>query len=416
MKVWVECKQIPCAQLLVVHKGEEILHTCQGAGADGALQRDAIFRIYSMTKPVTACLALILVERGVLSLDDPVATYLPSFANQKVFVKGEDGKTEPLKRPLTVRHLLTHTSGITYGIFGASAADKTFCCQFPAKDKKEWFAKVPLPDLVEAVANTPLMFQPGEAWHYGWSLDVLGRLLEVACAKHSSGQANVEEEVSLGELMKRELFVPLGMPDTGFEVPKEEAHRLVPCAVTKPGFGFIRPTPPGLFAAERVAPTGNFESGGGGLVSTADDFMNFMGFLQTGCVPADHRNGEGGKGKGRRLLSDASVALLKANALPGGADVKDFSHEKGAFAEGMGPGFGFGLGAMSVLTDPSAASGGFLSGKGEFGWGGVASTWFFVDPEHDLAAVFMTQLVPSSSLPMRPHLRLLAHKAAGLSK
>mmetsp|Transcript_15622 Transcript_15622/g.31273 ORF Transcript_15622/g.31273 Transcript_15622/m.31273 type:complete len:464 (+) Transcript_15622:102-1493(+) len=412
VRCWVESKQLPCAQLLLVHRDEEILHVCSGTGADGeALRRDAIFRIYSMTKPVTASLALILAEKGVLSLDDEVAKHLPCFAAQRVLVGGDGGgagsgegspKTEALKRPLTIRHLLTHTSGITYGIFGASVADELFCAQFPPELKSDWFSKVPLQTLVEAVAKTPLLFQPGEAWHYGWSLDVLGRVLQVAWA---SAEGN-GQELSLGQLMQQELFGPLGMTDTGFQVPPSDAHRLVPCAVGTPGFQFQSPSPPGHFAADRVAPCGNFESGGGGLVSTADDFMKFAQFLRTGKASSP-----AGASAGQRLLSEGSVALLKTNALPNNADVCTVSFEKGAFAEGVGPGVGFSAGAMSVLTQPEKAPGGALSGEGEFGWGGVASTWFFVDPLHDLTAVFMTQLVPSSSLPLRPQLRWLAHNA-----
>jgi CubicO group peptidase (beta-lactamase class C family) len=317
-------------------------------------------------------------------------------------------KTEALCRPITVRHLLSHTSGLTYGVFGGHAVDAMLMSHFTKAEATDWLSTVPSPQLCAAIAKTPLLFQPGAAWHYGTSSDVLGFVLEVAAARGAAAAGGeVTHPLDLGELMAAELFGPLGMGDAGFRVPKHKAHRLAECCTVRPGFGF-GPTSGTMFGSDKVRPPAVLH-GGGGLTATVDDYAKLMRFLQTGKTPA----APGGKGGGgRTLLSNESLAMMRANALPKGQDLDEASFLKGtAFSEAAGKGSGYGLGSVSVVRDPAKSPGGGLSRAGEFGWGGVASTFFFVDPASDLSAVFLTQLIPSSTYPMRPQLRHLAHWA-----
>jgi len=342
------------------------------------ITRNSLFRIYSMTKPICVVAALILVDRGKLSLDDSLANWIPCFSNSVVFVSGDENNpvTEPVARPITVRDLMMHTSGMSYGIFGASPVDKILQ-QHVGKDWMNNFKNTTLEELCIALSKTPLSFQPGTRWQYSLSIDVLGRVVEVV-----SG-------CSLDEFFTKEIFTPLHMRDTSFHVKPEDLHRLVECYDYKASAGFEvsrvaerdRSHPPVLL------------SGGGGLVSSIMDYLLFAKSLQRGSATS--------------LLKQETVELMGTNLLPEGKTLLEVG--LGGFSEMAGPGLGFGLG-VSVLTDPSVALGGQLSRVGEFGWGGVASTWFFVDPLKDLLCVFFSQVVPSTKSNIRPLLRMMAHR------
>lgn len=383
---WVQGGSLAGASALVCHGHNEVCYYGNGMADEEKkvpIARDTIFRIYSMTKPITVLAALILVDRGMLSLDDPIEKWIPEFRNgMSVYQSGDEKEmvTSPLTSSVTVKHLMTHTSGMSYGFLGNHPCDKILCGHL-LKDIAAWFRNTSLSELCTAIANTPLCFEPGTKWHYGFSTDVLGYLVEKV-----SG-------TTLPDFLQTEIFGPLFMHDTGFYVPEDKLHRLAQCYDLKgPNSGYVAST-----STERdraVMP--NFHSGGGGLVSTIDDYMKFAQcLLQQGTV------------NGVRIIGAETLKLMNLNHLPDGKEIEDMSFSSG-FSETVGRGSGFGLG-VSVCVNPTTAKGSSLSGVGEFGWGGMASTWFTIDPEKNLAVVFMTQAVPSSLLPVRSHLKWLSH-------
>ena len=353
------------------------------------LSRSTIFRIYSMTKPIVTVALLQLVAQGRVSLDDPVHSFLPSFANQRVVVDGtvDAPITEPVRRPMTLRHLLTHTSGLAYGIFGNLVSDQLLRRSVGEESSRRWYSDMTMKDLVcKHVAETPLAFHPGERFLYGLSTDVIGYIIEIVTG------------TSLSAHLKASIFDVVGMPSTGFYVPASELHRLSPCYASSPGHAFVPSTNP---ETSRSVNNPSFLSGGGGLVSTVDDYSAFVSvFLRGGLTSS-----------GVALLPLSSIDLMTTGQLPHGEDLQTFAFDA-AFSESLGPGISFGFG-VSVLLDPALVRGGGLSSEGEFGWGGVASTWFTVDRKKGRAAVFFTQLVPSSATPIRESIRMLMHWAAG---
>jgi CubicO group peptidase (beta-lactamase class C family) len=340
---------------------------------------DTLWRIYSMTKPITSVAALMLWEEGALELTDPVSRYIPSFADTRVYRSGSalNPGTEPVVEPVRVWHLLTHTSGLTYGFHHAHPVDEMY------RGKGHEFGPPRGHDLATACdtwASLPLLFQPGTEWNYGVSTDVLGRVVEVA-----SG-------MSLAAFFRERIFEPLGMTDTGFHVSGEEdLERLATLYVPKPGGGLVRSGA----MAEAITREPTFLSGGGGLASTLYDYHRFTQMLA-----------RGGELDGVRLLGPRTLAYATRNHLPGGADLETIGRP--IFAESTYQGTGFGLG-FSVVVDPAAGK--QLQGLGEYGWGGLASTAFYVDPVEELSVVFMTQLMPSSTYPIRPQLRVLVSQA-----
>jgi CubicO group peptidase (beta-lactamase class C family) len=344
--------------------------------AGAPVELDTVFRIYSMTKPVTSVAAMMLYERGLLELVDPIADYLPEFADMQVYVAGSDLKqiTVPATEPIRVWHLLTHTAGLTYGFHRAHPIDAVYRAR-----GYEWSAPTDV-DLAGAVkdwAKIPLLFQPGTEWNYSVATDVLGRLIEVV-----SG-------MSLDEFFATEILGPLGMTETAFSARGRE-DRLAALYLPKPGGGVVRSDT----AGDRVAaPT--WLSGGGGLLSTLADYHRFTQFLL--------RNGEL---DGVRLLSPRTVRFMARNHLPGNVDIE--SYGRPVFAEAPLAGVGFGLG-FAVVLDPTQTH--VLGSAGEFNWGGAASTAFWVDPAEEITAVFMTQLLPSSTYPIRPQLKQLVYSA-----
>ncbi|MDQ0376330.1 serine hydrolase domain-containing protein [Amycolatopsis thermophila] len=345
------------------------------AGLDVAV--DTRWRIFSMTKPITSVAAMMLYEEGAFELTDPIARWLPEFAEPRVFVKGSALKpvTEAATEPIRVWHLLTHTAGLTYGFHHSHPVDAIY-----RENGFEW-GTPPGADLAECTrrwAELPLVFQPGSEWNYSVATDVLGRFVEVV-----SGQP-------LDEFFARRIFEPLGMGSTGFATDSadELAALYVPDpatgkAVRNEGFSQVGRTKPACL------------SGGGGLVSTAADYHRFTQFLLNR-----------GELDGVRLLGPRTVGLMASNHLPGGVDLERYGRP--LFAEMPFHGFGFGLG-FSVLTDPVKAK--TLSSKGEYAWGGAASTAFWVDPAAEITALFFTQLLPSSTHPIRQYLRQLVYQA-----
>jgi CubicO group peptidase (beta-lactamase class C family) len=379
---YVEDGRLPGWLVLVSRRGRIVhLATCgrRDLEADLPVELDTRFRIFSMTKPVTAVAAMQLYEEGAFSLKEPVAAFIPSFADLSVYRDGPatGPRTTPATRPMLIWHLLTHTAGLTYGFHHAHPVDAMY--------RAAGFEWVPRPgaDLAECCelwAGLPLLFEPGSEWNYSVASDVLGRVVEVV-----SGQP-------LDRYFAERIFRPLGMDDTGFWVEGEAAGELAALYAAGPDGGrAVRFDQLGGRALSRPACL----DGGGGLVSTTADYHRFTQALL-----------RGGELDGARLLGSRTLAYMTRNHLPGGADLESFGRR--LFAETTFDGVGYGLG-FAVLLDPVANK--VLSNAGEFAWGGAASTFFWVDPAEQLTAIFMTQLVPSSAHPLRSELRQLVYQA-----
>lgn len=381
MARYVDGGKLPWAMAVVTRHGETAYRRCIGKAdiASGrAIEDDAILRIYSMSKPITAVAILMLYEEGLLQLDDPVSRFIPEFADTRVVVGDHGGKlaTEPLVRPITVRHLLTHTSGLIYGFSGGGTLERLYsehATDFGPQDGT-------LEAVCRRLAALPLDHQPGARWTYGVSIDVLGRIVEVI-----SGQ-------SFDRFLQQRIFAPLDMRDTFFELPPDRLDRYVPCYQRGPDDGLL----PYDGTADSVHAAGvTCFSGGGGLLSTARDYQRFAEMLRGGGALGDVR-----------ILGPRTVAFMASNHMPGGVDLAAMGQP--VFSETSYEGIGFGLG-VSVVLDPARAQ--VLTSRGEYAWGGMASTAFWVDPEQDMSVLFMTQLVPSSSYPLRRELRILASQA-----
>ena len=342
------------------------------------VEHDTIFRIYSMTKPITSVAAMMLYEEGAFELKDPVHRYLPAFGDQRVYRSGSSQApiTVPATEPVRIWHLLTHTSGLTYGFHHAHPVDAMYRA---AGYEWGWPAGVELAAACDTWASMPLLFEPGREWNYSVSTDVLGRLVEVL-----SGQP-------LDELFAERIFGPLDMTDTGFFAPEADHGRLAALYLAGPD---RKAVPSGAFGDVAKAKP-SMLGGGGGLVSTARDYLRFTELLR--------RRGEL---DGVRLLSPRTVGYMTRNHLPGGADLEQVGRP--LFAETTFDGVGFGLG-FSVTLDPAANR--VPASPGSYGWGGAASTAFFLDPSEDMVLLFLTQLLPSSTHPIRSQLQQLVQQA-----
>ena len=347
------------------------------------VEPDTLWRIYSMTKPVTSVAAMMLYEEGAFELTDPVSAFIPSFAGVRVYTGGPDLRpvTAAATEPVRIWHLLTHTAGLTYGFLRVHPVDAMYrAAGF------EW-AWPPGTDLAQACdlwAGLPLLFQPGSEWNYSVATDVLGRVIEVV-----SGQ-------SLDEFFTARVFRPLGMTDTSFWVGDDDAARLA--ALYTPGADGKAAR---LDSLGRVArKPARLNSGGSGLVSTAADYHRFLHMLlgTPGSPP--------GELDGTRLLSPRTVGYMARNHLPGGLDLETFGRP--LYAESPFAGVGFGLG-FGVMIDPVRSR--VVCSEGELTWGGAASTAFWVDQREELAVAFYTQLLPSSTYRIRPQLRQLVYQA-----
>ena len=387
-QTYVSTGKLPGALVQVWRRGELTLNTALGMAdreRQVPLAEDSIFRIYSMTKPITSVAIMMLLEECKIALDDPVSKYIPAWENLGVFAGGfmESFQTRAPARPMLVVDLLRHTSGLTYGFQQNSNVDAAY-----RKHKLGDLAvEGTLDDMIAKLATLPLEFSPGEAWNYSVATDVLGYLV----GKISG--------MSFDDFLKQRIFDPLGMVDTAFHVPQEKIGRFCACyAVGTLGSKVISPRGPMLQDDPQASlylkkPT--FLSGGGGLVSTAADYMRFARMLLNG-----------GELDGVRLLSPKTLALMTANHLPGGVDLPRMS--RSMFSEATYEGVGFGLGFATTIAPASTLIPG---SAGDFFWGGAASSFFWVDPQEDLIGLFLTQLLPSSAYPVRRQLRTLVYSA-----
>lgn len=385
---YVASGKLPGALVQVWRRGELALNSVLGLAdreRQVPLAEDSIFRIYSMSKPVTSVAIMMLVEECKIALDDPVSKYIPAWANLGVYAGGfmESFQTRPAARPMLVVDLLRHTSGLTYGFQQNSNVDAAY-----RKLKLGELATAgTLDEMIEKLATLPLEFSPGEAWNYSVSTDVLGYLVGKV-----SG-------MPFETFLKERIFDPLGMIDTAFHVPEEKAARFCACyAVGALGSKVLSDKGPVLQDDPRTSPylkPPAFVSGGGGLVSTAADYMRFARMLL-----------QGGELDGVRLLGPKTLALMTANHMPGGADLPSMS--RSMFSEATYDGVGFGLGFATTVTPATTLIPG---SEGDFFWGGAASTFFWVDPKEDLIGLFLTQLLPSSAYPVRRQLRTLVYSA-----
>ena len=373
--------KLPNAQVLVSHRGEIAHFSSQGSAREGgaAIDQASLFRIASMTKPVTSIAFMMLLEEGKVALDTPVHRVLPEFRGLGVYNGGGGGVpfvTKPLDRPMLMVDLLRHTSGLTYGFQNRSNIDAAM-----REGKFEnWHGNLDLDGFIAALGQLPLEFSPGTSWNYSVSTDVLGAVV-----------ARLEGK-TLDQVFAERIFGPLGMHDTFFAVPADKIDRLTDCYTFVPGKGKVM-YDRGEKSAWSVMP--KLLSGGGGLVSTTLDYHRFCRML------LGH-----GELEGTRIVGRKTLELMTMNHLPGGSDLAAMSQS--LFSEAANAGTGFGLG-FAVNLDPARS---MVPGSvGEFYWGGMFSTAFFIDPVEQVSMVFMTQLSPSSVYPIRRELKTLIYAA-----
>lgn len=367
MQEVVDKKQMPGVVTILARHGRVIDYRAYGVRdmASGApMTKDAIFRDFSMTKPVTGVAMMILYEQGKWLPSDPISKFVPEFAHLKVF-KGvdADGKMilEDPKHPPTMHELLTHTAGFTYGFFGDTPVDKMY------RDSNLFESKS-LQQFIDKLAKIPLLYQPGTRWVYSVSVDVQGYIIEKL-----SGQ-------SLPDFMEQKIFKPLGMRDAGFYVPASKRNRFVTIYRTGQKGELVAEPAHGGFGGDYAAQPG-LASGGGGLVSTAEDYYRFAQMLA-----------DGGELNGVRILSPASVKLMGSNHLAPNLLTGEF----GIGSQRMRLGFGYGY-DCAVVFDPPAAD--LPDGQGTFFWDGAAGTWFWIDPTNDIVFVGMIQRILGPASP-----------------
>jgi len=379
--------------LTYVYRKGQLVHTGMSGRMDiersKAMREDAIFRIYSMSKPITAVALMMLVEEGLIGLDDAVATHIPAWKDLGVYASGTPTlladsppsfMTTPVQRPMKVVDLATHTSGLTYGFMMRTAVDAAY------RRAKVVDRQTPggLQGMIDQLAQIPLDFSPGAAWNYSVAIDVLGYLVEKL-----SG-------MSFGEFLRSRLFEPLGMNDTAFYVPPDKVDRFTSCYQPEAsGHGLRLQDDARESSTYAAAPA--LESGGGGLVSTAHDYLRFCRMMLNG-----------GTLDGVQILSPKTVALFSLNFLPDNREVADMAFP-GMFSESGYAGVGFSLGCgVNIDVAKTRVPG----STGEYFWGGAAATAFWIDPKEELTVVFMTQVMGSPArLTLRRDLRTLVYSA-----
>ncbi len=384
MDGYVGSGKLPGCMTLVARHGQVAYCDSRGMAdeaAGRAIAPDDIFRIYSMSKPIVSAAAMALYEEGLFQLDDPVARYLPEFGDAQLWLDGEgaDMKTEPVGDAMQVWHLMTHTSGLIYGNREDGAVGAAY--RAAGVDFSGSRNSGTLEEMTKRLATMPLRWRPGTRWEYSVSTDALGRFIEAVAG------------APLDEVLRTRIFEPLGMDDTYFQLPAEKVGRLT-SLFTKQTDGSRVETDPASADSSWVKPVTLF-SGGGGLVSTASDYLKFCEMLR-GL----------GAYEGARVLGRKTAGYMMRNHLPGNADLTSMGQP--VFSETAYDGIGFSL-AGSVVIDAAKAKA--LCSEGEFAWGGVASTGFWVDRAEGIVAIFMTQLMPSSSYPIRRELRSLVYQA-----
>jgi CubicO group peptidase (beta-lactamase class C family) len=377
---YVSTGKIPGCQIAVARWGKTAYWLSIGlmdVERSKPVEDDTIWRIYSMTKPVTSVALMQLYEQGCFQLTDPLHRYIPEWRHLKVGELRSDGSVRTVDpvRPPSVRDALTHMTGLTGGLTPGHPVDDRF-----AEARRAARHGMTLEGICSLLAGYPLKFQPGTQWNYGLSTDICGRLVEIL-----SGEP-------FDEYLRSHLFEPLGMDDTGFSVPDQAHSRFAACYLYRPGGR------PQLLDDPEQSPyrrRRSYLSGAGGLVATTGDYLRF-------CQMLVNR----GQLDGARIIGRKTLELMTANHLPGDAELGRLA--TGGFGEAEFPGVGFGLG-FAVGRGPGATAN--AGSAGEFYWGGAASTAFWIDPVEDLAVVFMTQLLPSATYPFRAQLRALVYQA-----
>jgi CubicO group peptidase (beta-lactamase class C family) len=382
---YIEEDRIAGAVTLVARRGQ-IAYLSAIGQSDRERRRpmseDTLFRIYSMTKPITSVAMMMLIEEARCSLTDPVHRYIPAWEGLRVYRYGSHPafQTEPTRRPMTIRDLMTHMSGLTYGFMMHDSVDAAYrrtgvSGGVPGEDRPST-----LKDMTDKLAGLPLLFSPGTRWNYSVSTDVLGYLVEVISGKR------------FDVFLRERIFDPLGMRHTDFNVPSGAVDRFA---------ANYRRQANGALALDDDPQTSpylkeqTFFGGGGGLVSTAEDYRRFCQMLLNG-----------GQYEGKRLITRKTIELMTSNHLPDGKDLSEVA--TGSFSETTNDGVGFGLGFAVVLDTAKRQTHG---SNGEYYWGGAASTAFWIDPSEDLLVIFLVQLMPSSTYNFRGQLRSLVYGA-----
>lgn len=340
------------------------------------VQPDTVWRIYSMTKPITSVALMTLYEQGHFQLGDPVHRFIPEWRDLQVCATTGNGsvRTVEPQRPMTIRDLLMHTSGLTYGGDAEHPVDRLYA-QARLRDES-----TTLETFVSRLAEIPLKFHPGARWHYSFSTDVVGRLVEIISGRR------------FDEYLEDTIFGPLGMSDTGFSVREGELERFAANYTRRRDRSLAVVDDPQ--ASPYLKPR-DFLSGGGGLVSTTADYLRFCEMLRAG-----------GSLDGARILGRKTIELMTLNHLPGGVDIRAMA--LGTFAETGLDGIGFGLGFAVALGQVASQT---IGSPGEYYWGGAASTIFWIDPVEDLVVIFMTQFMPSGTFNFRGQLKTLVYPA-----
>ncbi len=377
---YLEPKKIAGALTLVARHGQVAHLSTQGQMdlARGTKMRaDTIFRIYSMTKPITSVALMTLYEHGRFQLDDAVHKYIPAFRDLRVYEAGNypTFATRPVERPMTIRDVLTHTSGLTYGFMERTNVDRAYR-RLGIGDRNGTLA-----EMMETLGTLPLEFSPGTKWNYSVSTDVAAHLVERISGRRFDA------------FVREEIIEPLGMVDTAFHVPDDKLDRFATNYSRNPDKSLRVEDDPET-SPYRTEPT--FFSGGGGLVSTAGDYLRFCQMLLNG-----------GSLDGARILGLKTIELMTQNHLPGGRDIAALN-TGGQFSQVLYEGVGFGLG-FSVTLDLARAQ--TVGTPGEYAWGGAASTAFWIDPAEELIVIFMTQLMPSGTFNFRGQLKSIVYPA-----
>lgn len=372
---YIDPGHIPGCQWLLARRGQVLHRSTLGRRdieRDRPMRDDTLFRIYSMSKPITSVALMMLYEEGRFGLNDPVQAHIPQWAGQHVWEPGPGGQARrvPPRQPMTIRHLLNHSSGLTYGgaLLPAGTEPDEVDREYRRLDINTRNGDS-LQTFIDKLGQVPLRFHPGEAWAYSFATDVCGYLVQ-----QFSG-------LPFETFLQERLFGPLGMHDTAFSVPAHKTERLAALYRFDAQARMVRIDDP-LDSAWARPPA--LPSGGGGLVSSLDDYLRFCDLLR-----------RGGTLDGVRILGPRTLAMMRANHLPGDADLTQRAVD--SFSETLHQGVGFGLGFATTLSEARAG----VPGGGDFYWGGLASTIFWVDPKEDLILIFLTQLVPSRTFDFR---------------
>jgi len=378
---YLDTGKLPCAQVLIARGDQTVYQTVLGkmdVERNRPATEDTIYRIFSMTKPITSVAFMMLVEEGLVGLDDPVHRFIPEWRDLTVYAGGAHGtfKTDRTLQPMRMIDLLRHTSGLTYGFQLRTNVDAAY----RKLGVGEFVNAQPLDAMIKTLSALPLEFSPGTAWNYGVSTDVVGYLVGKI-----SGQP-------FEDFIRERILKPLKMVDTDFQVAAEKASRFAACYVATPDLKMRLQDDP--VTSEFLKPP-VFVSGGAGLLSTAADYLRFARMLLNG-----------GELDGVRLIGPKTLQLMTQNHLPGKKELPEIS--RSLFSEATYNGVGFGLGFAVTVDQPRTL---ILGSQGEFTWGGLATTTFWVDPVENLIGIFLTQLMPSSTYTVRRDLRTLTYAA-----